>query len=183
MMIEDGKGTGFKVEVNDENQLEISAVCIDMIEHKNKDHHVVWYLPLDAVAPSGATKFFYLGNNAGQLNVVVSKIRISSTVAGIFRFLKVGGTPAGGTAINPVSLFLSSMQSPADGVFQSGASITGLTDAALLLPLYVPANTMVIVELQAKWYVAPGTAIAIQAPGAATVNGQLTIYTEDGGAG
>ena len=82
-----------------------------------------------------------------------------------------------------MALFLSSMQLPADGVFQSGASITGLTDAALLAPLYVPANSMVTLELQAKWYVVPGTAIAIQAPGAATINGQLTIYTEDGGAG
>jgi len=183
MMVEDGKGTGNKTAVNDENQLETSAVCIDMIEHKNKDHHVVWYLPLDAVAPSGATKFFYLGNNAGQFNVVVSKIRISSTVAGVFRFLKVTGVPVGGTAISPVALFLSSMQLPADGVFQSGTNITGLTDAALLAPLYVPANTVVTLELQAKWYVVPGTAIAIQAPAAATVNGQFTIYTEDGGAG
>ena len=183
MMIEDGKGTGFKTEVNDENQLETSAVCIDTIEHKNKEHQVVWYIPMDAVAPSGATKFLYIGNNAGQLNVVVSKVRISSSVAGIFRFLKVTGTPAGGTAIAPVALFLSSVQLPADGVFQSGASITGLTDAALLAPLYVPANTLIILELQAKWYIVPGTALAIQAPGAAAVNGQVTIYTEDGGAG
>lgn len=183
MMIEDGKGTGTKTEVNDENQLETSAVCIDMIEHKNKDHHVVWYLALDAVAPSGATKFLYIGNNAGQLNVVVSKIRLFSTVAGIFRFLKVTGTPVGGTAVAPTALFLSSMQLPADGVFLTGASITGLTDAALLTPYYIPANTVVTLELQAKWYVAPGTAIAIQAPGAAAVGGQITIYTEDGGAG
>jgi hypothetical protein len=183
MMIEDGKGTGLKAEVNDENQLETSSVCVDMVEHKNKDHHVLWYLPLDAVAPSGATKFFYIGNNAGQLNVVVSKIRLSSTVAGIFRFLKVTGTPAGGTTIAPTSLFLSSMQTPADGVFQSGASITGLTDAALLIPYYVPANSVVTLELQAKWYIAPGTALAIQAPAAAVVSGQVTIYTEDGGAG
>ena len=183
MMIEDGKGSGFKAQVNDENQVETSAVCIDMVEHKNKDHHVLWYLPLDAVAPSGATKFFYLGNSAGQFNVVISKIRLSSTVAGIFRFLKVTGTPAGGTAVAPTSLFLSSMQIPADGVFQSGVSITGLTDAALLMPLYVPANSVVTLELQAKWYVAPGTAIAIQAPAAAVVSGAITIYTEDGGAG
>ena len=183
MMIEDGTGTGNKAEVNDEHQIETSAVCMDMVEHKNKDHHVVWYLPLDAVAPSGATKFFYIGNSAGQLNVVVSKIRLSSTVAGIFRFVKVTGTPAGGTAVAPTSLFLSSMQIPADGVFQSGVSITGLTDAALIIPYYVPANSVVTLELQAKWYVAPGTAIAIQAPAAAVVSGAITIYTEDGGAG
>jgi len=183
MQIEDGKGTGVRTEVNDENQLEVSSVCIDMIEHKNKDHHVVWYLALDAVAPSGATKFFYIGNNAGQLNVVVSKLRFSSTVAGIFRFLKVTGTPVGGTTVAPTALFLSSMQIPADGVFQFGVSITGLTDAALIMPYYVAANSVVTLELQAKWYIAPGTAIAIQAPAAAVVSGAITIYTEDGGAG
>lgn len=183
MQIEDGKGTGVRAEVSDENQLEVSAVCLDIIEHKNKEHHVVWYLPLDAVAPSGATKFFYIGNNAGQLNVVISKLRLSSTVAGIFRFVKVTGTPVGGTVIAPTALFLSSMQIPADGVFLSGVSITGLTDAALIAPIYVPANTMITLDLQAKWYIVPGTAIAIQAPAAAVVSGMVTIYTEDGGAG
>jgi hypothetical protein len=179
MIIEDGKGTGSKAEVNGENQMEVSAICMDMVEHKNKDHHAVWYVALDAIAPSGATKFLYIGNG-GQTNVAVSKLRLASTVAGVFRFVKVTGTPVGGTAVLPTPAFMNSVQQPPAGTFLTGTSITGLTDFSLIMPIYIPANVLFTLDLTAKWYVAPGTAIAVQAPGAATVNGVVTIYTEDG---
>jgi hypothetical protein len=61
----------------------------------------------------------------------------------------------------------------------NGASITGLADAGLLLPSYLQANVNYDLELPARWYLTSNTALAIQAPGAAAVNGNLLVYEED----
>ena len=176
MMIEDGTGKGNKTKVNDDNQLETFSTCIDVLESLNETSGAVWVLPMDAVAPSGATKFLYLLNN-GTSQIGVAAVRMQSTVAGIFRFTKVIGTAAGGTNLTAVPLNLgSTIVAPAGA--QTGTSITGLTDAGLLLPLYLQANVMFSLDLPGRWYLAPNTALAIQAPGAATVNGIVLIYSE-----
>ena len=107
MMIEDGTGKGNKTKVNDDNQLETFSTCIDVLELLNENSGAVWVLPMDAVAPSGATKFLYLLNN-GTSQIGVAAVRMQSTVAGIFRFTKVIGTAAGGTNLTAVSLNLGS---------------------------------------------------------------------------
>ena len=177
MIIEDGTGTGAKAKVRPDNQLDVHATVISFLEHLNEEEGKVWSVPFDALAPSGATKFFYL-SYTGTDRLGIARIRFASSVAGVFRFLKVTGTPTGGTVLVPVPANLGSPVLPTATIL-SGASITGLTDAGLLLPLYLQANVTYDLELPARWYLMPNTSLAIQAPGAATVNGNMIIFEED----
>ena len=174
-MIEDGTGTGSRARVTVTNQLATRAEMRPAIETLNVQGNV-WSIPIDAVAPSGATKFLHI-LNTGTVPISVASIRISSSAAGLFRFLKVTGTPAGGTAVVATPCNTTSVVA-LPGSVQSGASITGLTDSGLLLVTYLLVNTIVMVGLSECWYVGPNTAIAIQAPGAATVSGSIVVYSD-----
>ena len=174
-MIEDGTGTGRKARVGSDFKLATSSEVRASLEVLNEEG-AVWSVPMDAIAPSGATKFLYILNN-GTSPLGIALIRISSSAAGVFRFLKVTGTAAGGTAVTPTPCKTDSTV-PLPGGVQSGASITGLTDAGLLTALYVPANTVLVIDLPERWYLGVNTAFAIQAPGAATVNGSVVIYSD-----
>ena len=178
MFIEDGKGSGRKAGIDEENKLIVSASVRDKIETINESSGDVWELILDATAPSGATNFFVFQNN-GSTTYAVHKIMIASSVAGVYRLSKVTGTPAGGTTTVPQGLNLGIVATLDNCIVQTGASITGLTDANLLKLFYLQANTTFILEIQSRIYLAPGTGIALKAPGAATVNGGITMFADE----
>jgi hypothetical protein len=175
MKLEDGKGRGFEVAVTDKNRLETQAVTRTGVESQNGEG-LVWSLVLDGLAPSGATYFFYL-LNTGVDTLEISQIGFASSVAGTFRLEKVTGTAAGGTAIVPVTLNLGSSHKP-DITLLSGTSITGLTAAGLLAPIYLAANVRQVYEPAGGIYIPANTAIAIKAPAAAVVNGSIVVYLD-----
>jgi hypothetical protein len=176
MIIEDGTGSGSKLKINSNNRIEALAVSVSYLEDLNRNHGTAWIVPMDALAPSGATKFIYMLNN-GLQSVGVACVHINSSAAGVYRFTKVSGTAAGGTAIVPSPVNLgSTILAPV--LVYGGASITGLTDMGILLLQYVQANVPIEATLYAHWWLTPNTAIAIQAPAAATVNGVFLVYAE-----
>ena len=178
-MIEDGTGSGFKAQVTEAHELVTHTHTISEIENVNISTGRVWSIPLDAVAPSGATYFFYI-TNLGQTKYGIYRMLLASTVAGVFRVAKVTGTAAGGTAVSPVSLNTGVVVAPDLLTIQKGASITGLTESALIAPIYIPANQPLNLELTSKIVLAPGGALAIQAPAALTVNGFISFYRIEG---
>jgi len=179
MMIEDGTGTGRKAKVTLENQLETLAIMMPLIRHINIVHAKVWTIPLDALAPSGAT-WFALVMNGGCSTYTFNRIVLTSSVAGLFRIAKVTGTPSGGTAISPVNLNLGSSNLPDLLTIQSGTSITGLTEAGHIAPCYCPAGQPVNIETQPGIILPPGlTGLALKAPAAATVYGFIEFVADD----
>jgi hypothetical protein len=175
MIIEDGTGSGKKARVRASNQLEVFATNVDYLAKLNRDGGV-WSLPIDAIAPSGATKFIYI-LNIDSSNLGLATLRLHTTVAGVYRFTKVTGTPSGGTAIVPTPLNLGSTL-PAPVGCESGASITGLSDAGLIMPLYMQANVLTELDFLTRWVLTPNTAIAITAPAAAVVSGMIIIFSD-----
>lgn len=176
MLIEDGQGTGLRAGVDASNRLKTLAITESLLEQLNEDRGAVWAIPLDAVAPSGATKFFYMTNNGlTEMNVV--GFHFAASVAGVYRVTKVTGTPAGGTAVTASPLNLGSV-TPVPAAAQTGASITGLTDSGVLYLATLQVGIMFMVEFPSRIYLPPGTSMAIQAPGAATVNGCVTVSSE-----
>jgi hypothetical protein len=178
MLIEDGTGSGRKVKVDGEYRMCVAGVVTTYVDHLNHDGFV-WSIPFDAIAPSGATKFFHI-TYTGLYCLNVVRITISSTVAGVFRFLKVTGTPSGGSTITPVCMNLISTNI-LQALAQQAVSITGLTDAGLLLPFYLTANQTHNLELSTAWIIQPGASLAIQAPGAATINGNMVVAEQQNG--
>ena len=102
MFIEDGTGSGRKAEVDADNHLVTSAFTAPVLARLNEELGQVFALPLDAVAPSGATVFFIIQNN-GQSTYALYQLLLASSAAGVFRVTKVSGTPAGGTALTSYS--------------------------------------------------------------------------------
>ena len=177
MLVEDGKGTGRKAQVDGSNRLVVRSVMIPLLEVINEVNGRAWSATLDAVAPSGATWFFVLQNN-GQKTLAVNSIALSSSVAGIFRVSKVTGTPSGGTALVPSNMNLGRVQLPDTVLCEKGASITGLTEIYLLYPLYLAANAQFVYDTVSRIVVSPGTGLAIKAPASATVSGFIQFYEE-----
>ena len=175
-MIENGKGGGRYAEVNEKYQLAVDAVTRSNV-HEAADDGSAWSIPLDATAPSGAT-FFFLFKNDGEKTYAIHRIRINSSAAGVFRFVRVTGTPSGGTTVVPTNMNLGVTKPQDTLTIQTGASITGLTELSLLLPQYLVANTPLEINLEADIIVPPGTAFALKAPGAATVNGTVLFYED-----
>lgn len=175
LKIEDGTGKGYEAEVNEHNRLVVEAIVTNDQETIN-GKGFVWNIPLDAVAPSGATYFLYL-LNTGAVDLHVSLISLNSSAAGVFRVEKVTGTAAGGTAVTVSSMHTGLTIVP-DATIQTGASITGLTLSSLIGPLYLQANVPRDYQILSDIILPTNTAIALKAPGAATVNGFLTIYQD-----
>ncbi len=176
-MIEDGTGSGRKAEVDDRNHLHVHAYSVLELEMINEKDGQVFDIPLDAVAPSGATYFFVLQNN-GQSTYAMYKILIASSVAGVFRLEKVTGTPAGGTSVTANTMNLGKVSVLDSVLLQTGASITGLTASNPLKLLYLPANQLLQLDIPSRIYMPPGAMLALKAPVGATVNGDLLIYRE-----
>jgi hypothetical protein len=176
MFIEDGKGSGQKAEVQ-ANKLGVNAHTITELESINEEDGQVFSIPLDAVAPSGATFFWVLQNN-GQSTYAFVRLLMASSAAGVFRLSKVSGTPAGGTNVVASSLNLGFVTTVDNLLLQTGASITGLTETNAISLIYFQANVAQLIEFPSRIYLPPGAEIAFKAPGAATVNGSLLIYRE-----
>ena len=181
LRIEDGTGGGFEAEVNAENRLVTESIITSDVEWLNSNQGVVWNLPLDGVAPSGATYFFYL-YNSGAADLHVTFLSLNSSAAGLFRFEWVGGTQAGGTDIIANTLNLGKARRP-QATIQTGASITGLTAGAnggtgLIAVQYLPVNVQRDYVPVSDIVISTGYAVALKAPAAATVNGFMTIYQE-----
>jgi hypothetical protein len=177
MFIEDGTGSGKKAAVTDDNQLIVHAYSLADVEQINEALGQVFEAPLDAVAPSGATWFWILQNN-GRTTYAVSRIIIATSTAGVYRLSKVSGTPAGGTN-SPVSTMNLGLVNTVDNLLiQTGASITGIAESNVVLPIYLAANTLLVLELPPRIFLPPGAFLALKAPGAATVNGCVEIYAD-----
>jgi hypothetical protein len=173
MKIEDGKGSGRQAQVDDDHRLVTTAITKSNLEHINAEHKRAWQCPLDAVVVSGANWFFFLRNDS-DIDMMIPLIRCSSATAGIIRLSKVTGTPVGGTTIAANSMNLSSTFQP-EMTIQTGADITGLTEAGLLIPIYQASNTWTYLDMQTRIIIAPGTAIGLKAGSACTINGNVLL--------
>jgi len=177
MLIEDGKGSGRKVQVDTANRLVTRSITIPQLEYINEDLGKVWSIPLDAVAPSGATYFFIIKNN-GPHTISVCSIAMATSAGGVFRVSKVTGTPVGGTGIAPSNMNLNRTDLPDSILIESGTDITGLTESYLIHPLYIPTNSPFVYDSDSRLIITPGTSLAFKSHGAATVNGFVQFYEE-----
>lgn len=167
--------TGDVARVNEENQLVTRAVTVPYLSHLNQKSGAVWSIPLDAVAPSGATWFMVFFNTSGENIYAVAQMSITTTVGGVFRASRITGTPSGGTAIVATSLNLGKTTVP-NATIQSGASITGLTEGNLIAPLYLPTGQPGVAAAESRIIIPPGTVgLGLKAPAACIVNGYITI--------
>jgi len=126
MFIEDGSGRGYRAKVNNDNMLWTKAIIETMYQHVNSKHFEAYQLQFNKAATGNDDCVLYMKNNSDH-DLIIHTLRLSISTADEIYF-KIGdtGTPVGGTAIIPVNLNAGSAK-VAEGVFQHGVDITGLS--------------------------------------------------------
>jgi hypothetical protein len=141
MLIEDGNGNGFKVEVNSEHQLECRAVTQNRSEwecHNNANSYVMYFS--QAAANAAANEVLGYMKNDSDDDMVVDEFGIHTTAANMIYVSKVTGTAAGSpTAVVPVNMNVGSGKT-ATGTFYKDDAMSGLTDGGRLVNIYLATN-------------------------------------------
>jgi hypothetical protein len=135
IIIEDGTGNGYTTQVSKENKLEVNAVT-QTKEHYINHHEGQAYNVLFEITPSGAGDCFFYMKNSSENDLVIEGIWIK-LAANDYIEIKIGdtGTASGGTDVTPVNLNAGS-GNVAEGTFQHGVDITGLSGGSTALKLW-----------------------------------------------
>jgi hypothetical protein len=146
MQIE-GASLARRAEVNSLQQLLTHAMIVSRTAWTTLYEGLVWTIPFDAIDPTGADDYFLYILNNGPDPLAVSKLHVTSTVAGTLELQTVTGTAVGGTAITVVNRHRGITKTP-DATIQSGVDITGLTDAGVLEFVELGANAQASLVLR-----------------------------------
>lgn len=159
-IIQDGTGKGFSAQVDKEHRLRTHATVEAEQHFVNENDKRYWMFPFDAVDPTDADDYFLVIKYGGKGVLVVTDIRITSTVAGFLEPQHVTGVPVNGTAVGLVNRHLGATEDP-DGVYEFGVNITGLVDAGHLHHLWLPVDTERHMDLDGHFFVPPGQLFAL----------------------
>lgn len=126
LFIEDGKGSGYKVGVNDENRILSDCVTKTAEHHANglgNAYHVLF-----AKSPTANDDcIFYLVNSHSSLDMVIEGIWLSVDAAcDVYIQLADKGTRNSATTLTPVNCN-SGSGNTADGTFEEGVDLDGGT--------------------------------------------------------
>ncbi|MEE9586068.1 MAG: hypothetical protein V3W09_04125 [Nitrososphaerales archaeon] len=139
--IEDGSGKGFRAKVTRLLELSIRGVSRSEAAELIITDGLVWTIPFDVVDPTAEDDYFLYISNTGSTNLAITRIQVSSTVAGTLELQKVTGTSVGGSAVTLVNRKLGSANVPSSATIESAVDITGLTDAGVLEFIELVADT------------------------------------------
>ena len=109
MLIEDGKGTGFKAKVDDENALFVNAITNVGQEHANDHHGDCYTMDIDGIQPDAASYWVAIIKNTSDTNMHITSITgwVSSFKNDQIYEAYIGGSftyAANGTAVVPANL-------------------------------------------------------------------------------
>lgn len=131
MKIEDGHGTGSKVQVNTEGCLCTKAVTIPFGQHINSEYQETYSIIINKT-PTGADDcFLYVKNNSDKDLFVCSLMASADTDETIQIKIKDIGTPVGGSTNTPVNRNAGSGK-VADITCLDGVDITGLSGGSIV---------------------------------------------------
>jgi len=146
-ILEDGTGSGKKLKINNDNRLEADAVISGEEHHENEDNQKSWNVAFDALDPTCTDDYFLNLKNTSEAVRALSRIVITSTVAGYVEVQRVTGTSVGGAA-EQVNSFTFGGADPSCFTAESAVNITGLVDAGVLRFIWLPANVTQFVEFE-----------------------------------
>ncbi len=132
MRIVDGTGMGHAVKVTTDFRMDVSSRSDDRMYYASRDNELAYFYYSD-VTPTGADDVFcYIQNTSSTQKLIIKWIRAyCASAEAIDIYVGETGTPIGGTAITPVNLNQASGNT-ADGAFEEGVNITGLSGGSQL---------------------------------------------------
>jgi len=76
MLVEDGTGKGYKLEIDDENMAHILSVSESEQHHTNSAHGEAYTFDIDAVTISGAGEYFVVIKNTDDKSLHISSVTL-----------------------------------------------------------------------------------------------------------
>lgn len=140
MKIEDGHGTGSKVQVNTEGCLCTKAITIPFGQHINSEHQEAYSVIINKTPTAANDCFFYIKNNSDTNLYICSLTASAATDETIQMKVKDTGTPAGTTVNTPVNRNIGSGK-VADVTCYDGVDITGLSGGSIIEQFEFDGNT------------------------------------------
>jgi len=146
--------------VDDENRLSTFSITQSEDKHRNIESKF-WTLRFTNTPTGAGDNFFYLRND-GTKDIVITDIRISSSVVTQIFYNHVSGTPVGGTTVTPLNRNLGSSVTPS-ATIEQGVDITGLTDIGVVFFEECSiVNTLFHLKTTSTIIIPQGQAIAFQ---------------------
>jgi len=166
MLIEDGKGRGYKVSVTSENKLDVCSVIRTTDLYCNQINGDTYSLLISQTPTGPGDCFCYIKNNNDK-DIIVSSIKTYCAANEVF-LIKLGdtGTPVGGSAATPINR-QAGCGNIAEIDCEVGNDITGLSGGSTVEALPVKGGES---TLRSEWL--SGLIIP--------KNHTLTLYTETG---
>jgi len=124
MLIEDGRGSGRRVEVDPENMLRVLATMQTLERHTNQEHGQAYHAPFDKAPTANDDCIFYL-QNLSDTDLIVEGFWLSvSAVCELYFKLNAIGTRNAAAAITPVNVNAKS-GNEADCTCEQGVDLDG----------------------------------------------------------
>lgn len=161
MTVIKGGSNGNVANVTQDNQLATAAETKDHDHVKNEADGSVWTASFLNIDPTAADDNFFYLQNTGTIDLEITDIRITSTVAGQLAVNKVSGTVVGGTTIVPLSKNTAKTVTPLATVEQA-VDLTGLTDVGSWYLVTLVANVTYELKTSSRIILGPTGALALQ---------------------
>lgn len=161
LIIQDGTGLGRFAKVNENQRLHVDAETqlVSAVQSlKGETYNTISH---DATAAAG-TYIFYFKNDSTTNAFFVNLLRVGGVSSILWKLWSVTGTAAGGNALTPSNMNLSSGK-VATATARGDDSITGLTTAVELATVRSIANTSVNIPFDDTLILGQGDAIALEA--------------------
>ncbi len=123
--------TNKSMEVTSEGRAKVLALSVPLGHHINHDHGDAYTINV-SVTPTGAGDCFFYMKNLSETDIIIEKICLYVAADDIISLnISDTGTPVGGTDVTPVNCHAQEGRQ-AEGTFQYGVDITGLSGGKLL---------------------------------------------------
>jgi len=140
VLIEDGTGGGYLSKIDSHNRLRTYSVIENEASYIAEEHQQAYNWIIN-VTPAGAGDVFGYMKNTFKNVLVISEIKIyvATNESIQIKFDDVG-TPVGGSTSTPTNMYAKSGNT-ADGIFQTGTNITGLSGGYVVEHLFIDGGT------------------------------------------
>ena len=178
MRILGATGNGYGAKVNVENQLHTSSITFDIAHHVNHDHGECYTMLISKTPTAAADCFAYIKNTSDD-DLIVCCVKFAATTTDEIIQVKLGdiGTPVGGTAVTPGNRNAGSGE-VADGTFEEGVDITGLSGGTAIDEYNIDAGTgSKIIPVTGGFIVPKNKVLSLYAvTGGIAIRGGITFY-------
>jgi hypothetical protein len=147
MLVEDGKGSGFKAQVTDHNMLRVYSMVETEMSHMSEVHGdaFIW----SAGANWGADKnAIWLRNDNADKNLIIEGIFLGAVATAVISIYVGNGSTSGGTTVTGTNLNRGSGKIAEATCKHTNTNLDTPTDMTLVGSMYAPAGNRLAIDFK-----------------------------------